>query len=153
MPTAGEAVLAEVQRQKGPLALVFLDAFRFDLGRRLADMLNTGERAQRATVSAAVAPVPSITDLGMALALPMPRSQLRVRLTQNGKFMVTAEGFDGNLSLAADRRDWLKKCWEVKECLGIDDVLDGETLKPATKARRLIAVYGNELDHPMGSCS
>ena len=75
MPTAGEAVLAELQRQKGPLALVFLDACRFDLGQRLADMLNTGEPAQRATVSAAVAPVPSITDLGMALALPMPRSQ------------------------------------------------------------------------------
>ena len=150
MPTAGEAVLAEVQRQKGPLALVFLDACRFDLGRRLADMLNTGEPALRATVSAAVAPVPSITDLGMALALPMPRSQLRVRLTQNGKFSVTAEGFDGNLALAADRRDWLKKCWEAKECLGIDEVLDGETLKPATKARRLIAVYGKELDQHDG---
>jgi hypothetical protein len=150
MPTAGEAVLAEVQRQKGPLALVFLDACRFDLGRRLADMLNTGEPALRATVSAAVAPVPSITDLGMALALPMPRSQLRVRLTPNGKFAVTAEGFDGNLSLAADRRDWLKKCWEVKECLDIEEVLDGETLKPATKARRLIAVYGKELDQHDG---
>lgn len=101
MLTAGEVVLAEVQRQKGPLALVFLDACRFDLGQRLADMLNTGEPAPRANVSAAVAPVPSITDLGMALALPITRAQLRVRLNQNGKFVVTAEGFDGNLTLTA----------------------------------------------------
>ena len=139
------------QRQKVPTALVFLDACRFDLGQRLAEMLNQGEPAQRATVATAVAPVPSITDLGMALALPMARDKLHVGLSTDGKdFVVTAEGFNGNLAQAADRRNWLKQCLDVKECLGIDEVLDGETLKPASKTRRLIVVHGKELDQHDG---
>ena len=151
MPTAGEIALAELQRQKGPTALVFLDACRFDLGQRLAEMLNQGEPAQRATVAAAVAPVPSITDLGMALALPVARDKVHVGLTSDGKnFVVKADGFNGNLTLAAERRNWLEQCLEVKDCLGIDDILDGEKLKPAGKTRRLIAVYGKELDQHDG---
>ena len=151
MPTAGAAALAELQRHKGPTALVFLDAFRFDLGQRLAEMLNQGEPVPRATVATAVAPVPSITDLGMALALPMARDKLRVSLTADGNnFVVTAAGFSGNLAVAAERRNWLKQCLEVKDCLSTDEVLDGETLKPASKTRRLIAVHGKELDQHDG---
>lgn len=151
MTTAGEAALAELQRQKGPTALVFLDACRFDLGQRLAEMLNQGEPVQRATVASAVAAIPSITELGMALALPMARDNLCVGLTPDGKgFLVKAEGFAGNLALAAERRKWLKQCLEVKDCWSIDDILDGETLKPATKTRRLIAVHGKELDQHDG---
>ncbi len=151
MTTAGEVAVVELQRHKGPTALVFLDACRFDLGQRLAELLNQGEPVPRATVTAAVAPVPSITDLGMALALPIARDKLRVNLTADGNhFVVTAEGFNGNLALAAERRNWLKQCLEVKDCLGIDEVLDGETLKPASKTRRLIAVHGKELDQHDG---
>jgi len=151
MPTAGEATLAELQRQKGPTALVFLDACRFDLGQRLAEMLNQGEPAPRATVTAAVASVPSITAVGMPLALPMPRGKFRVGLTPDNKdFVVTVEGFNGNLAVADERRNWLKQCFEAKDCLGIEEVLDGETLKPASKARRLITVHGKELDQHDG---
>jgi hypothetical protein len=151
MTTAGEAALVELQRQKGPTALVFLDACRLDLGWRLAEMLNQGEPTPRATVTAAVAPVPSITDLGMPLALPITRDKLHVGLTPNGKdFVVTTEGFNGNLALADERRKWLKQGLEVKDCLGIDEVLDGETLKPASKTRRLITVHGKELDQHDG---
>ena len=122
MTTAGEAALAELQRQKGPTAMVFLDACRFDLGQRLAEMLNQGEPTQRATVTAAVAPVPSITDLGMPLALPMARDKLHIGLTPDGKgFVVKADGFNGNLAVADERRNWLKQCLDVKDCLEINE--------------------------------
>lgn len=151
MPSTGEVAMAELQRQKGPAALVFLDACRFDLGQRLAEMLNQGEPALRATVTAAAAPVPSITELGMALALPITRDKLRVMLNANGKnFVVQAEGFSGTLAQADDRRNWLKECLDVKEHLGIDEVLDSDKLKPASKTRRLVAIYGQELDQHDG---
>ncbi|MGM0486691.1 MAG: hypothetical protein ACQESR_08010 [Planctomycetota bacterium] len=47
-------------------------------------------------------------------------------------------------------RQWLKKNLEVEDCLTIEEVLDGETLKKATRARGLIAVYGKEFDRHDG---
>jgi hypothetical protein len=44
-------------------------------------MLNKGEPVQRATISVAAAPIPTVTALGMALALPISRDKLSVRLT------------------------------------------------------------------------
>ena len=151
LPTAGEVALAEIQRQSAPTALVFLDACRLDLGERLLGMLNRGEPVQRATITVAAAPVPTITALGMALALPMARDKLSVRLSDDGNaFSVTAEGFSGDLAIAGDRRRWLEEQLGVKEHLGIGEVLDGETLKRPTKGRRIIAVHGADFDRHDG---
>ena len=84
LPTAGEVALEELERQNVPTALVFLDACRLDLGQRLAELLNQGEPAIRATVSTAVAPLPSITALGMSFALPLKRDSLRIDLADWG---------------------------------------------------------------------
>ncbi len=147
LPTAGEVALEVLPRDNVPTALVFLDACRFDLGQRLAHLLNEGEPAVRATVSAAVAPVPSITPLGMSFALPVKRDRLRVELAEDHKlFRVFVDGFDGDLKWADQRRKWLKQTLDVKDWLEIDAVLDGESLKKAGRSRRLIAVHGDELD-------
>lgn len=151
LPTAGEAALVEIERQSIPTALVFLDACRLDLGQRLVGMLNKGEPVQRATISVAAAPVPTVTTLGMALALPISRDKLSVRLSDDqSAFMVVAEGFSGNLAVAEHRRRWLEEQLGVKDHLGIDEVLDGESLKRPTKARRMIAVYGTDFDRHDG---
>jgi hypothetical protein len=151
LPTAGELVLAELQRQSLPTALVFLDACRLDLGQRLKDMLNKGEPIQRANVSVAAAPVPSITAIGMAMALPISRDQLSVQVSEDGsEFLVTAAEFSGNLAVAEHRRRWLTEQFGVRDHLGIDQVLDGETLKRPSKTRRMIAVYGAEFDQHDG---
>src|SRR5207245_8213633 len=81
LPTAGEVGLAELPRDSGPTALFFVDACRLDLGWRLAQLLNQGEPAQRATVITAVDPVPSITSLGMSFALPFKRDSLHVKMS------------------------------------------------------------------------
>jgi hypothetical protein len=147
LPTAGEVALAELPRDNAPTALVFLDACRLDLGWRLAQLLNQGEPAQRATVLTAVAPVPSITPLGMSFALPVKRDSLHVTLAKDGKsFHVSIDGFDGNLKLAEQRRKWLKQNLDVKDWLEIEEVLDGESLKKPGRGRRLIAVHGDEFD-------
>jgi len=147
LPTAGEVALAELPRDNSPTALVFLDACRLDLGWRLAQLLNQGEPAQRATVITAVAPVPSITSLGMSFALPIKRDSLHVTLAADGKtFQVTVDGFDGDLKWAEQRRKWLKENLGVKDWLEIEEVLDGESLKKPGRSRRLIAVHADEFD-------
>ncbi len=147
LPTAGEVALEELIRDPSPTALVFLDACRLDLGWRLAQILNQGEPAQRATVITAVAPVPSITPLGMSFALPVKRESLHVGLAEDGKsFRVTIDGFDGDLKWADQRRKWLKQNFDVKDWLEIEQVFDGESLKKVGRGRRLIAVHGDELD-------
>ncbi len=146
LPTAGEAALAELEREQLPTALFFVDACRFDLGQRIAEQLNQGEPSNRATVASAVAPVPSITALGMSLALPAKRDKFRVQLSDDGKFEIYIDGFDGDLKWAEQRRKWLAESFEVKDWYEIEDVLDGETLKKASRTRRIIAVHGKEFD-------
>ncbi len=147
LPTAGEIALAELPRDNAPTALVFLDACRLDLGWRLAQLLNQGEPTERATVFTAVAPVPSITSLGMPFALPVKRDKLHVRLADDAKsFHVSIDGFDGDPRLAEQRRKWLKQNLDVKDWLEIEEVLDGESLKKPARSRRLIAVHADEFD-------
>lgn len=147
LPTAGEVALQELPSESVPTALVFLDACRLDLGWRIAQLLNQGEPAQRASVITAVAPVPTITPLGMSFALPAKREKFRIELDEDNKsFHVFIAGFDGDLSWANNRREWLKQNLDVKDWLEIDQVLDGESLKKPSRARRLIAVHGDEFD-------
>lgn len=151
LPTAGERVAAELGQEPGKTkqstALIFLDAFRMELGYRLANILNAGEPAQRAVVTAALAPIPSITALGMAFALPIAREKLHVTLDADRRgFQVSAEGWKGDLTVAEQRRKWLTKHFSVSDFLSIKDVLDGETLQPGSRPKRLVVVHGNELD-------
>ena len=146
LPTAGEVVAEEVERRKGPLAILFLDACRYDLGCRLAALLNDGEPVPRAQVRASVAPIPSITALGMAYALPIPRASLHVALTADNKtFRVTADGFSGDLSRKDERRRWLTEKLGVQTMLSINEVLEGDVPTPG-KSKRVIAVHGAEFD-------
>ena len=147
IPSAGELLLAELERESATTAIFFLDACRFDIGYRLRDLLNTGEPEIRAHISGAVAPVPSITALGMAFALPVNRTDLTVEYkTDKKSFCVTAKDFSGDLKWAKERRKFLKEKFGCKDYLEITDVFDPAKLKKATKSRRLIAIHADELD-------
>lgn len=147
MPTSGEVALRLIKGESTPTALVFIDAFRFDLGARLAEILNTGEPVQRATVSEAVAPIPSITALGMAFALPISRECLRVELQDASKgFSVLAADFDGDLTAAANRRKWLTAAFGVRTFYTINEIVEGQ-LKPAGRQTAVVVVEGSELDN------
>jgi len=144
LPTSGEILLTELNKSKEPVALIYLDAFRLDLGARLAELINQGEPAIRAKVSTAIAPVPTITPLGMAFSLPIQREKLNISYDKS--FQVTAEGFDGNLTVAEERRKWLTSSFQVKDFLTINEVMDSDKLKKSGKSRKIIIIYGNEID-------
>lgn len=146
-PTAGELALAELESENVPTAILFLDACRLDIGWRLAGLLNQGEPVQRAMVQTAIAPIPSITALGMPFALPVKRGELHVELASDHKsFAVSANGFEGDLKWAEQRRKWLKQQFDVKDWFEMAEVVDGEGLKKPGRSRKVIAVHGDELD-------
>ena len=147
LPFAGEVLLEKLAAKKVPTALLILDACRLDLGQRLVELFNHGEPAKRAEVATALAPIPSITPLGMAFALPMQRNQLHVELNTDRKgFRITVDGFDGDIALAEQRRKWLAKFFDAKEFLTIAEVLDSDKLKRSGKLPKLVIVQGDELD-------
>ena len=131
-PYAGE-IIAQILEQdtaKSPVAIIYLDALRYDLGERLAGMLNAGEPAKRATVVPARAPLPSITALGMAYALPINPHEIEVKIEKDS-FAVTTSGFTGNLAILAKRRDFLSNHFKLRD----------------KKAKHFI----NDQGHPQGS--
>jgi len=148
LPFAGE-LLARIRQTKEPVAVLVLDAFRFDLGERLAERLNEGEPARRASVMAARAPFPSITALGMVFALTDDPHKLAVRISHDGskRWEVGIEGAKWNLALAEDRREWLRQVLKLKPA-AITDVktlLDSSPPSPK-EAGRLMFVFGDEFD-------
>jgi hypothetical protein len=145
---AGE-VLAKARPPKDPMAVLVLDACRYDLGARVAEMLDTGEPARRAEVLVARAPLPSITALGMPFALADEASALSVSITKEApaRWRVTANGGTQDLTAAEPRREWLRRRFKLKPAAITDvkSVLDSPP--PSTKeAGRLLFVFGDEFD-------
>lgn len=152
-PYAGE-LIAETLKQdaaKSPVAIIYLDALRYDLGERLAGMLNAGEPAKRATVVPARAPLPSITALGMAYALPINPEDVEVKIDKDS-FSVTPSGFTGNLGILAKRRDFLSGRYKLRETKTkhfktIHEIL---TASPddinAKNLGKILFVFGDQLD-------
>jgi hypothetical protein len=150
LPFAGDVIKKHVEQAspRNPIAVLILDACRYELGQRLAGLLNEGEPATRAAVDVAMAPLPSITALGMAFSLPGLPPQLTVAM-EAGQWRVLAAGFLGNLSQAAQRREWLGQRFKLKEhaVLAVADVLNqGPEVLSAKALGRLVFVFGDELD-------
>jgi len=153
LPLAGESIreLVSGASIKAPVAVLLLDACRYDLGCRLADALNQGEPAPRARVSACRSPVPSITPLGMSACLPVSEDALRVEAIESSPFWrITTDGFEGNLAIADQRRQWLCSNLKLKDkaILNVADVLaPSESAPVSAKALgRLVFVFGDEFD-------
>jgi len=140
---------AEQASAKEPVAVLVLDACRFDAGCRLAELLNQGEPVRRAEVGAARAPLPSITAIGMPFCLPGDTTGLSVTI-ENNEFRVIAPGFSGNLSKADQRREWLRAKFKLKECSCLDIAQIADNTASATLSAKalgkLIFVFGDELD-------
>jgi hypothetical protein len=145
----GGEVLAKARPAKDPMAVLVLDACRYDLGARIAEMLDRGEPARRAEVLAARAPLPSITALGMAFALADDADQLTVELTNEtpARWRVTAADGTQDLTAADARRDWLRKRFKLKPAATTDvkSALDADPPTPK-ETGRLLFVFGDEFD-------
>lgn len=146
LPTAGERALSILGDAPSRTAYIFLDALRLDLGHRLAGKINEGEPEQRAEVTIARAPVPSITSLGKPFALPVDSHTLRVNLSPDQKAFSVTTGDSGNLAVAERWRDWFRKTLGVTTFLSIEEIIDGKKVKKATSSSPLLVVEGAEFD-------
>lgn len=144
-PTGGEW-LAEVLSTKRATAILVADAFRYDLARTLADRLNASEGVDRASVAHARAPLPSITPLGMSMALPLAEVDLTADIV-DGKWQVRYKGNTPNLAIAQQRKEWWQQYGKVEpECIiGVPAVLLGNVPAPDTKRTRLV-IYDDAID-------
>jgi serine/threonine protein kinase len=105
LPSAGAWLARLIERQQAT-AIVVVDALRYDLGAQLVALINQQEGTERAELQAARAPLPSITALGMGMALPIPESRLRAELAGT-KWRLIDTSSGANLSIAEERRKWL----------------------------------------------
>jgi len=145
LPTAGERAETLLKSGDSPVVFLFLDALRYDLGMRLAELLNEGETSPRATVHAARAPLPSITPIGKPHTLPVPSSSIHVHYAENGAIRVHVDNYDLDISIAENWRGWFGKALEVKNFCTIDTVLSEEVKRPS-KSNPMMVVEGGELD-------
>ena len=149
----GEQLAEMIQTTpKQPIAVIITDACRYDIGCRLVEVINQNEPTRRAEVSPARAAVPTITPLGMTFALPGIAQQVRVQLIDNPTqpWLITSEHFAGNLAEAAQRREWLKQNFKIKDqaFLNIEQVLNSDSpeIISSKTLGRLVFVFGDELD-------
>ena len=112
----------------------------------LASRLNKGEGAERATVSAARTALPTITALGMGMALPLPEKDLQADIV-DGKWQLRQAGHSANLSIAELRREWLRTQGKVAPdaLLTMADVQHGHVPSPQAKRNRLV-VFDDLID-------
>ena len=144
-PTAGERLRTFLEARR-PTAIVVIDALRYDLGQELARRVNAQESADRAQVHPACGPLPSITALGMGMALPIAAADLVATCAEDG-WTLRERGQKANLSQAAARRAWWTSRGHVAEdaLLGVGDILSQEVPKP-TKSRPRLVVADHTLD-------
>jgi hypothetical protein len=145
---AGE-VLAKARPPKDPMGVLVLDACRYDLGARLAEMVEKGEPARRAEVLVARAPLPSITALGMPFALADEADALSVAVTNQVpvRWRVTESVSTQDLTAAEARREWLRRRFKLKPAsiTDVKSLLDSPPPGPK-ESGRLLFVFGDEFD-------
>ncbi len=145
LPTAGDW-LRDMLQDTRPTAILVIDALRYDLGQALAAGVNQQEGQPRATVRPARAPLPSVTALGMGLALPIVENKLEADLV-GGQWQLRLAGSTANLSVAAERRKWWQTQGKVAEdaLLDLKAVLNDPVPAPGPARARLV-IYDATID-------
>lgn len=139
LPTAG-MWLKELLVAPRATAIFVIDALRYDLGVTLAELVNTYEGgATRAAVRPARAPLPSITALGMGMALPISEADLRAELV-GGAWQLIETTTQLNLSIAEHRRSWFRERVGVsaERILTLAEITRGAVPEPSGARPRLV---------------
>jgi hypothetical protein len=109
---SGEILLKEFVKQDKTVIIV-ADALRLDMAKRIEMRINENENdndKQFAKTTVAKAPVPSITSLGMPLALPIKSEKLELNLEENPSYIFERK----NLSIAEHRRDYFRNKYKLQ---------------------------------------
>lgn len=131
-------------KTKETTAFLVLDACRYELGQRLTEKINTAEPVKRAQIKTSIAPIPTITELGMAYTLPGVPNTIKPQI-KDSKWRVSTLD-QTNLAIKSRRIEWLKKKYKLKDnaFLNIDEFLSqSQTQKTLGKH---VFIFGQELD-------
>jgi len=146
---SGDVVKSQYKKDEST-AVLFLDACRYDLGQRLSELLNEGEPKKRAQVFPAIAPIPSITSIGMPYALPGAPETLSVTISDSApiKWVINSSRIPGDLTNAYNRKEWLKETFNIEEkaLLKINDIIDAEKRPNPRNNGKTIFIFGTEFD-------
>lgn len=145
LATAGEW-LKQTMASSGATAVLMLDALRYDLGATLAAQINSQEGTARAALHAARAPLPSITALGMGMALPLNERDISADVI-DGRWHLIDNNTQLDLSIAEKRRTWLRTRKIVPDdgILALNDVVRGQVPKPG-KGRMAVVITDDLID-------
>jgi len=142
LPYPGELTQNHI-KNKETTAFLILDALRYELGQRLAEKINKVEPVTRAKVKPSIAPIPTITELGMAFTLPGAPFTIKPQI-QNNKWLVSTPD-PNNLAEKSGRLEWLKKNYKLKDSALLD--IDKFLSKPQTQALgKHVFIFGREID-------
>ena len=142
LPYPGELTQNHI-KNKETTAFLILDALRYELGQRLAEKINKVEPVTRAKVKPSIAPIPTITELGMAFTLPGAPMTIKPQI-QNNKWVVSTPD-PINLAIKSRRLEWLKKNYKLKDSafLNLDELLSKQQTQPQGKH---VFIFGREID-------
>ena len=143
----GEWLRDELKASGVPTAVFVIDALRYDIGMALQQAVNSSEGIDRASVVPARTALPTITALGMGMALPLAESDLQAEIVR-GKWQLYQRGQTLDLSIAENRREWLRSNYKVSSeaLLQLSDVrASGSVPKPQGK-RPLLFLFDALLD-------
>lgn len=145
LPTAG-TWLKQAMAGAGATAVLMIDALRYDIGARLAAQINSHEGTERAVLHAARSPLPSVTALGMGMALPLDERDVRAEVV-DGRWHLIETSSQLDLSVAEKRRTWLRTRGIVPEdgILALNDVVRGQVPKPG-KNRKAVIITDDLID-------
>lgn len=128
-----------VEKNEKKLAIFFVDALRYELGKNLAEMLGKNHKV---SIKHVTAEIPTETPVGMAMLLPHDSGGPAIIL-KNGSLAVS-EGKNGFIIIEKkDRKAWLEKHFSDVNFAELD-----ELNKPSFKRGkgRLLVVFSVELD-------
>lgn len=157
VPTAGEWLRKLLDGQRRATAIIVSDAMRYDIGASLAEHINQSEGGlvERASIQPARTAIPTITALGMGMALPIEENELVAELTDNGRWQLRQKNDKRNLNLSEkeDRREWWRTYRKVSPdaLLEMSQVLNGTVHEvPPVAANRTLLVLFDDIIDKMG---
>ncbi|HVB25512.1 MAG TPA: PglZ domain-containing protein [Ktedonobacteraceae bacterium] len=112
LKSQGEWLKEELSASSRPTAVIVIDALRYDIGVALKHLVNESEGMERAQVVAARTALPTITALGMGMALPLAENDLYAEIVK-GKWQLSQKGQTLDLSSAENRREWIRSNYKI----------------------------------------
>ncbi|MBM4464431.1 MAG: PglZ domain-containing protein [Chloroflexi bacterium] len=105
------------------VAIMFVDALRYELGQELREALESENAGDRRQLAARLAAIPTVTSIGMAALLP---GGDRRQVAYSDDWEVTIEG-SGNLKEKGARRQWLERHLKGAAFYNLEELLNTPT--------------------------